>query len=79
MSQDPLGTRLYRSIIRPIAFGMDPEKAHYRTMGVFGIGLGIPGVGGALRHSMDPSALVCAGPLVWNRLMCPPELYDSRP
>lgn len=57
MSQAPLGTRLYRSLIRPIAFGMDPEKAHYRTMGVFGFGLGIPGVGGALRHSMDPGAV----------------------
>ena len=33
---------------------MDPEKAHYRTMGVFGLGLGVPGVGGALRQSMIP-------------------------
>ena len=56
MSQVPLGTRLYRSLIRPAAFAMDPEKAHYRTMGVFGFGLGIPGVGGALRQSMDPGA-----------------------
>ena len=56
MSQAPLGTRLYRSLIRPLAFAMDPEKAHYRTMGVFGFGLGMPGVGGALRRSMDPGA-----------------------
>ena len=56
MSQVPFGTRLYRSLIRPVAFAMDPEKAHYRTMGVFGFGLGIPGVGGALRQSMDPGA-----------------------
>ena len=54
MSQAPLGTRLYRSVIRPLAFAMDPERAHYRTMGLFGFGLGLPLVGRALRRSMDP-------------------------
>ena len=54
MSQAPLGTRLYRSFIRPLAFAMDPERAHYRTMGLFGFGLGLPVVGRALRRSMDP-------------------------
>ena len=54
MSQAPLGTRLYRSVIRPLAFAMDPERAHYRTMGLFGFGLGLPVVGRALRRSMDP-------------------------
>ena len=54
MSQAPLGTRLYRSVIRPLAFAMDPERAHYRTMGLFGFGLGLPFVGRALRRSMDP-------------------------
>ncbi len=56
MSQAPLGTRLYRSVIRPVAFGMDPEKAHYRTMGLFGFGLSLPGMAGALKRSMDPGA-----------------------
>ena len=54
MSQAPLGTRLYRSVIRPLAFAMDPERAHYRTMGLFGFGLGLPLVGRALRRSLDP-------------------------
>jgi dihydroorotate dehydrogenase len=56
MSQAPLGTRLYRSLIRPLAFAMDPERAHYRTMAVFGFGLALPGVGGALRRSLASGA-----------------------
>lgn len=56
MSQAPLGTRLYRSLIRPLAFAMDPERAHYRTMALFGFGLALPGVGGALRRSLAPGA-----------------------
>ena len=54
MSQAPIVTRLYRSVIRPLAFAMDPERAHYRTMGLFGFGLGLPLVGRTLRRSMDP-------------------------
>ena len=56
MSQAPLGTRLYRSLIRPLAFAMDPERAHYRTMALFGVGLALPGVGGALRRSLASGA-----------------------
>ena len=56
MSQVPFGTRLYRSLIRPLAFAMDPERAHYRTMALFGFGLALPGVGGALRRSLAPGA-----------------------
>lgn len=56
MSQAPLGTRLYRSLIRPLAFAMDPERAHYRTMALFGFGLALPGVGGALRRSLASGA-----------------------
>lgn len=56
MSQVPFGTRLYRSLIRPLAFAMDPERAHYRTMAVFGVGLALPGVGGALRKSLSSGA-----------------------
>ena len=54
MSQAPIVTRLYRSVIRPLAFAMDPERAHYRTMGLFGFGLGLPLVGRTLRRSMHP-------------------------
>lgn len=61
MSQVPLGTRLYRSVIRPLAFGMDPERAHYRTMGLFGFGLSLPIVGQALRRSMNPKAVSADG------------------
>lgn len=56
MSQVPLGTRLYRSLVRPFAFAMDPERAHYRTMAVFGLGLALPGVGSALRKSLSSGA-----------------------
>ena len=56
MSQAPLGTRLYHSLIRPLAFAMDPERAHYRTMALFGFGLALPGVGGALRRSLASGA-----------------------
>jgi dihydroorotate dehydrogenase len=35
---------------------MDPERAHYRTMAVFGFGLALPGVGGALRRSLASGA-----------------------
>lgn len=51
-----LGTRLYRDLVRPMAFSMDPERAHYRTMGLFGAGLATPLVGAALRRSLDPGA-----------------------
>ena len=56
MSQASLGTRLYRSLIRPVAFAMDPERAHYRTMAIFGLGLALPGVGRALRNSLSSGA-----------------------
>ena len=29
----------------PLAFAMDPERAHYRTMGLFGLGLTLPLIG----------------------------------
>ena len=61
MSQVPLGTRLYRSVIRPLAFAMGPERAHYRTMGLFGFGLSLPMVGQALRRSMNPKAVSADG------------------
>jgi len=56
MSPASFGIRLYRSVIRPLAFGMDPERAHYRTMGLFGLGLGLPLVGDALRRSLKADA-----------------------
>lgn len=43
---------MYQSVVRPLAFLMDPERAHYRTMALFGLGLALPGVGGALRRSL---------------------------
>lgn len=57
MSQNPFGTRLYRNVIRPIAFRIDPERAHYWTMGLFGFGLRLPVVGAALRRSLRPGNL----------------------
>jgi len=54
MSHLPFGTRVYQSFVRPLAFVMDPEKAHYATMGLFGFGLKLPLIGAALRKSMDP-------------------------
>lgn len=54
MSQNPLGTRIYRNVIRPIAFRIDPERAHYWTMALFGFGLSLPGVGAALKRSLRP-------------------------
>jgi dihydroorotate dehydrogenase len=41
---------LYANLLRPIAFRMDPERAHYATMWLLGIGLAIPLVGWALRR-----------------------------
>lgn len=52
----PLGTRVYRSLVRPLAFAMDPERAHYWTMGLFGFGLSLPLIGGALRRSLAADA-----------------------
>lgn len=52
MESSSFGSRLYRGIIRPIAFVMDPEKAHYRTMGIFQWGLALPLVSGALKRSL---------------------------
>lgn len=54
MSQTPFGTRVYRNVIRPIAFLIDPERAHYWTMGLFGFGLRLPFVGAALQRSLRP-------------------------
>ena len=56
METSPFGARLYRHLIRPIAFRMDPEKAHYRTMGLFGFGLSLPGLGRLLRRSLSSGA-----------------------
>ena len=56
MESSPFGARLYRHLIRPMAFRMDPEKAHYRTMGLFGFGLSLPGLGRLLRHSLSSGA-----------------------
>lgn len=56
MDAPSFGARLYRHLIRPLAFRMDPERAHYRTMTLFGLGLSIPGVGGVLRKSLSAGA-----------------------
>jgi dihydroorotate dehydrogenase len=58
MSDSPFGTRVYQSVVRPLAFRMDPERAHYRTMGLFSLGLKLPFVGAALRRSMSPGSRV---------------------
>lgn len=52
MESTAFGSRLYRGLIRPIAFGMDAERAHYRTMGLFRLGLALPLVSGALKRSL---------------------------
>lgn len=52
MESSPLGSRLYRSIVRPVAFLLDPEKAHYQTMGLFRLGLALPLVGAVLKRSL---------------------------
>ena len=56
MDSSSLGEWLYRRVIRPIAFGIDPERAHYATMGLFGFGLSLPLIGGALRRSLKVDA-----------------------
>lgn len=53
MESTSFGSRLYRNVVRPLAFAMDPEQAHYRTMGLFRIGLALPLVGAALRRSLS--------------------------
>ncbi|MCH1575133.1 MAG: quinone-dependent dihydroorotate dehydrogenase [Flavobacteriales bacterium] len=47
---------MYRRFLRPIAFVMDPEKAHYRTMGLFGFGLKVPVFGALLKKSLHVAA-----------------------
>ncbi len=46
------GDLIYRRFLRPLAFLMDPEKAHYRTMGLFRLALKTPFFGGILRRSL---------------------------
>lgn len=56
MDSSSFGEWLYRRVIRPIAFGVDPERAHYATMGLFGFGLSLPLIGAALRRSLRVEA-----------------------
>lgn len=56
MESSSFGEWLYRRVIRPIAFGVDPERAHYATMGLFGFGLSLPLIGAALRRSLRVDA-----------------------
>lgn len=56
MHPPSLGSRLYAGLVRPAAFTMDPERAHYRTMGLFRAGLATPLLGGALRRSLAVDA-----------------------
>ena len=50
------GDLIYRRFLRPIAFVMDPERAHYRTMALFGWGLKMPFFNGALKKSLHVAA-----------------------
>ena len=56
MSHSSFGTRVYQSVVRPLAFRLDPERAHYYTMGLFAFGLKLPLVGAALRRSLSAQA-----------------------
>ena len=56
MDSSSFGEWLYRRVIRPIAFCIDPERAHYATMGLFGFGLSLPLIGAALRRSLRVEA-----------------------
>jgi dihydroorotate dehydrogenase len=56
MNAESFGDLIYRRFLRPIAFVMDPEKAHYRTMGLFGFGLKVPVFGALLKKSLHVAA-----------------------
>ena len=56
MNAASFGDLIYRRFLRPIAFVMDPEKAHYRTMGLFGFGLKVPVFGALLKKSLRVAA-----------------------
>jgi len=56
MNAASFGDLIYRRFLRPIAFVMDPEKAHYRTMGLFGFGLKVPVFGALLKESLRVAA-----------------------
>ena len=61
MNAASFGDQVYRRFLKPIAFVMDPERAHYRTMDLFGLGLKLPIFGSVLKRSLRVAAPPEAG------------------